>query len=697
MIELVYILLLVLIITFIEVPLLVMFFTKKGWWKRNWKKIVTVASIITIGSASISLLPVGGPVDDPPDDEPYLYEYIVPPVDSFGIGETIFKTVNWSYFWQLFLAHSAWQLEAWHPILEEWVTEFQGENLNNWLDINRIRSEDNTSEKITLKVTNNAPIDTYFRFTFGIDIAVKNYVNKTSLYEYEITYPANATEDYNVLFNFSDVKPLIQDGVILANHGIKNINGNDVFWFRLTQNMSRNPLQSGNSFEIDPEFGYNGGAYGWYSPINIREFACKDTPASDGVAKTIHAYLYSSANINVKCALYDYDTLAFIETTEEKVINQDWGWVSFTLDEDVDVYDDTEYMVVCFGSGENVGRIGYTVEGDDKWFAQDYQTYPTWSNPYTKNAENTNWEYLLYCTYIVNAAPDGVSGECPTNGSIGISLNPTLYGIVTDPNGDSMDVTWWSNSSGSWVQFASNTSVANNTNISQPTSNFSSYNTKYWWSMNVSDGEGGWCNSTFHFTTLSVYKSTIRTDGIDYFIWLGDDDEDASGVADIIDDEGITWSDGEYIASWTATSWGDDGLWQTYYPHDESGTNFNIDTFMVIKVYITDDVGDIEIDMPEDSGTTYSDAREVTLTFGVNNGGNYVGWTDDESTTASDMATSDISTTLDDNEQIWYWNETNYEWEYYIVGFMEPSITISEDDVVFIRVEDQETLDIGGK
>jgi len=93
------------------------------------------------------------------------------------------------------------------------------------------------------------------------------------------------------------------------------------------------------------------------------------------------------------------------------------------------------------------------------------------------------------------------SGESPTNATTDISVNPNLYVLVTDADGDNMNATWWSNSSGAWVQFASNGTIANNTNITQTPTNFSGYSTTYYWSLNLTDDNGGWTNDTYHFTT----------------------------------------------------------------------------------------------------------------------------------------------------------------------------------------------------
>jgi len=110
-------------------------------------------------------------------------------------------------------------------------------------------------------------------------------------------------------------------------------------------------------------------------------------------------------------------------------------------------------------------------------------------------SDDLTWEEAF-----VNSPPTQ-TGESPSNNSIGVPIIPNLYVVCSDIDGDTLNATWWSNSSSSWVQFASNNSIANNTNITQPNTNFSDYNQMYWWSVNLSDGEGGWNNETYHFTT----------------------------------------------------------------------------------------------------------------------------------------------------------------------------------------------------
>ena len=152
-------------------------------------------------------------------------------------------------------------------------------------------------------------------------------------------------------------------------------------------------------------------------------------------------------------------------------------------------------------------RISIGIARNDSWMNASY------------NTTNQTIGFLTIGTANdYNTAPSQ-SGEVPVNGSTNIELTPRLYVVCRDD--ESMtNATWWSNSSGSWVVFASNASIANNTNISQPNSNFSVPSTTYYWSLNLTDGVL-WCNDTYHFTTrvnnaptFSVESPTNDSQGI---------------------------------------------------------------------------------------------------------------------------------------------------------------------------------------
>ncbi|GAH33502.1 unnamed protein product, partial [marine sediment metagenome] len=74
---------------------------------------------------------------------------------------------------------------------------------------------------------------------------------------------------------------------------------------------------------------------------------------------------------------------------------------------------------------------------------------------------------------------------------------PYLSITCTDTEGDNMSVHWFSNSSGSWVKFAQNSSILNET-ATQPLTNWTTFGIWYYWSVNVSDSKN-WTNATYRF------------------------------------------------------------------------------------------------------------------------------------------------------------------------------------------------------
>jgi len=166
----------------------------------------------------------------------------------------------------------------------------------------------------------------------------------------------------------------------------------------------------------------------------------------------------------------------------------------------------------------------------------------------------------------------------------------------------------------------------------------------------------------------------------------------------------ITWGVNEYIAIWNESgSWSEpgaifarNGTWYEYHVYNGSGFNWSIVTYDIIKVVITDDSGNININMTANSGITYSASRnEILANATTNRGGNYTGYTDNVDTNLSNIATI---ASLNTSEAIWLWNETTYIWDGYVVGFaFNADVVVHEDDVIFSKVEDTRTWAIGGK
>jgi hypothetical protein len=126
--------------------------------------------------------------------------------------------------------------------------------------------------------------------------------------------------------------------------------------------------------------------------------------------------------------------------------------------------------------------------------------------------------FTMYCSKIevqvtYNADPV-YSNNYPPIGSNGITITPTLNITVNDQDGDTMNITWLSNSSGSWQIFGTNNSVTNGT-YHQVFSN-ATVNGQWWyWKVNVSDGTNTITSVVFSFYT--GYQSKIENTGTTNF------------------------------------------------------------------------------------------------------------------------------------------------------------------------------------
>ena len=144
----------------------------------------------------------------------------------------------------------------------------------------------------------------------------------------------------------------------------------------------------------------------------------------------------------------------------------------------------------------------------------EYNTKYWWSIN-CSDAEATVWTNE---TYSFTTRLDTVtnSNPIPANVATDISINPTLIITVSDTIGHLMNVTFRTNSSGSWETIDWNASSANGT-YRQPSSSMSSFNTKYWWSINTTCSNGAWDNDTYYFTTSSgvptaaIYSGAYNT------------------------------------------------------------------------------------------------------------------------------------------------------------------------------------------
>jgi len=165
------------------------------------------------------------------------------------------------------------------------------------------------------------------------------------------------------------------------------------------------------------------------------------------------------------------------------------------------------------------------------------------------------------------------------NGTTGIAKQPTCKIWANDTNGDTLTVSWYENTTESYVLRNTNNSVPANSIVSYSFSEFNSYNTTYYWSVRVFDGIL-WTNSTYHFKTEEEPNFTPKINSYDLKNKTGsklnnqtgsiDNEEEYYFEINISDKNG--WGDINYI---NITAWYDNGDDTSDY-NDTKGGNRNM-------------------------------------------------------------------------------------------------------------------------
>jgi PKD repeat protein len=180
------------------------------------------------------------------------------------------------------------------------------------------------------------------------------------------------------------------------------------------------------------------------------------------------------------------------------------------------------YLRPVFGGSDEGSNHDFNTKDNPGWsqyfdITEDDNAPETWSWSDVANldcvVESTDGR-IWYCSKVEvrvthNKLPS-ITNPQPAHNSEGVSLTPTLNITVSDPNGDSMTLTWLSNSSGNWTTFGTSTSVSNGT-YHQTFSN-ATVNGQWWyWRVQVNDGTGTKTSSIYKFYT--GYQSKIKNCG----------------------------------------------------------------------------------------------------------------------------------------------------------------------------------------
>ncbi|HWR27944.1 MAG TPA: DUF2341 domain-containing protein, partial [Candidatus Thermoplasmatota archaeon] len=136
----------------------------------------------------------------------------------------------------------------------------------------------------------------------------------------------------------------------------------------------------------------------------------------------------------------------------------------------------------------------------------NYLTKYWWSVNAT-DASSDNWTNLTFrfTTRPKNYVPLIVNVN-PAHGDTNVPLNPTLSIQISDRDGDIMNITFKTNTTGIWKTIGSYNNTGNGT-YTQTTTNMSTLGKTYYWRINISDSKGNWTNATHWFKTVTTMLS----------------------------------------------------------------------------------------------------------------------------------------------------------------------------------------------
>jgi len=469
-----------------------------------------------LGGSSDSLNPLG---DDPPLENnslAYHYEYFTPPADSFGLGNTTFKTVNWSYW-------TNWVNESIGCTLEK-SPDGKGhwEDCTKLLVVDKVWNETNISVKFTYRWVSDS--NSFYRVSYKLndksgldsfcDESAKNNSDR-----YLLNCSVTGNESYNCYYDWSDYKNSAEFSKTTFTKNIKSnsiSNKPEFIWSVTTDNV----IKKGDKYEIDPIFGDQNTFTSTVAVTDVLRGFGTYSPSSDGTIDNVTALIkLSDAGDFTRAVIYNDDTGALVgySATREGPF-ADPEWVVYTFSGSPAIYSATNYYLCLQGSGGSsyLGTDAGTKNQVYDATGDPWDTPPP--DPEGYSVEDTFRAGSIYCSYSegsANTAPtqslqkiwnSTTSTEKSLNAT-GVSLTPTCFNVtIADTDSDYMNVTIKTNASDgvNWTTVNATTSgMTDGIYHGYNTSWVDSYNTKYWISFNVGD-DSEWCNETYNFTTESA-------------------------------------------------------------------------------------------------------------------------------------------------------------------------------------------------
>ena len=195
------------------------------------------------------------------------------------------------------------------------------------------------------------------------------------------------------------------------------------------------------------------------------------------------------------------------------------GYVPTDCNQGIDYYDgyfylaqrdhpsnDQDSVVKCELTGWHEVQQNNSVNNGTYYYdftnASGYNFTYYWKVNVSDGHSGYDQEIFHFTTVATNVAPT-VDYKTPINGTTGVAISGgvTCYAYTNDTDGDTLNITWATNESGSWVNKYTNTSEPANGTESYTFTDFDTGSTTYWWKVFVNDGTEN-ISEIYHFTTL---------------------------------------------------------------------------------------------------------------------------------------------------------------------------------------------------
>ncbi len=261
-------------------------------------------------------------------------------------------------------------------------------------------------------------------------------------------------------------------------------------WIIEAEDVQVDPGDTGVEIEVIGEYAEDIGAYSVAGYYDKTKLTVTDINFTDSVGEGA-AILMATIDEAYGQAFFHFGMLYDITPPIDSVPAGSGILATITVDVAADAGDCNTFIDIV----DNTSNIGLA-----------YQSHYSNASGYSKDAE------LLDGTVTIgnpNNPPNAPVNQGPADGTIDISVNPTLSVTVSDPDSDSMDVSFYVDD----ILESTVTDVTSGDTASVLIADPLAYGTTYDWYVIADDGEDTTQSATWTFTTINAYTLTVNIDG----------------------------------------------------------------------------------------------------------------------------------------------------------------------------------------